>query len=108
MLQSEKFVNNPTCMLNIMLEQNAIISGSIALHIMFSTKIIREAGDAYGQCPGDMDLYVPNHEEHDNKPPLITYLTECEGYQLNTPYAPKTYSLYDEIKDIVPLTKGSS
>ena len=61
----QKFVDIPTHMLNIMLEQKAIIS---------------EAEYAYGWCPGDMDLYVPNHEQHDNMLPLITYLIEYDGY----------------------------
>ena len=95
-------------MLNIMLEQKAIILGSVALHVMFLTNIIREATDVYGWCPGDMDLYVPNHEQHDNMQPLITYLTKYEGYQLNDLYTPTMYSLYDKIKDIILLIKGSS
>ena len=101
------FVDDPTRMLNIMLEQKAVISGSVALYVMFSINIIREATDAYGWRPGDMDLYVPNHEQHDNVQPLIAYLTKYEGYQLSDPYTPNTYSLYDEIKDIIPLINSS-
>ena len=104
----QKFIDNPMHMLDIMLEQKAIILGSIALHIMFSMNIIKEAEYAYGWYPGDMDLYVPNHEQHNNMAPLITYLIKYEGYQLNIPYTPKTYLLYGEIKDIIPLIKGSS
>ena len=60
----QNFVDDPTHMLNIMLEQKAVILGSVALHVMFLTNIIREATDVYGWHPGDMDLYVPNHEQH--------------------------------------------
>ena len=74
---------------------------------MLSTNIIREADGAYSWGLGDLDLYVPNHKKYDDVPPMIMYLTQFEGYQLNAPYAPKMYSPYEEIKDIVPMTRGS-
>lgn len=103
-----KFCSNPTEFLAKMLAENAIVSGSAALHVLLATHFSVAGRSRYRWKPNDLDVYVPlTPHPHRSPPPFATYLIEHHDYNLRVQlqHMDLNYPL-SEIHEIYHLFKG--
>ena len=108
------FCASPQRFLDVLEREHAVISGSVALYVMYAISFNGVSRWENGWYPSDIDVYVPffESENEDDQPPFVAYMIGVEGYRMSFSQgrerAPAEYSMFPEVKEVIYLEKGST
>jgi hypothetical protein len=104
-----RFCCDAVGVMDLLRVEHAVISGSVALHVMLAVGIGGHGNNAYGWSPNDIDIYVPacGPDGGCQMPKVADYMMDKEGYKFiwYLPTSVDNYLMNPAIRKVIQLEK---